>query len=67
MDLFQSKLSKSEWCEIEKPVNEKEINIINIIKQGWYNPEYKVNNTTTIASYIKIAYNDTIDYFIYDI
>jgi hypothetical protein len=67
MDLFQTKLSKSEWIGIEKPVNEKEMNVMNIIKNGWINPTYKSNDTKTIASYIKIAYNDTIDYFIYDI
>ena len=67
MDLFQTKLSKSEWIGIEKPVNEKEMNVMNIIKNGWINPTYKSNDTKTIASYIKIAYNDIIDYFIYDI
>ena len=67
MELSQCKLTKSEWIGIEKPLSSSEILIMNIIKNGWHDPLYNINDTPTIASYIKIDYSDAVDYFIYDI
>uniref|UniRef100_A0A6C0BRS9 Uncharacterized protein n=1 Tax=viral metagenome TaxID=1070528 RepID=A0A6C0BRS9_9ZZZZ len=66
MEFKHSKLSKSEWCGIEIPVSTKESYVIDIIKNGWRDRSYKINNTPTIASYMKITYTDTLDYFIFD-
>lgn len=67
MELSQCKLTKTEWNGIEKPLTPSELLITNIIKNGWNDPAYIINNTPTIASYIKIDYSPSVDYFIYDI
>ena len=65
MDLTQRKLSKSEWDGIEIPVNKDELEILQLIVNGFSNIQLKVNNTNSIFTQLKIEYNDQIEEFLY--
>ena len=65
MDLSQNKLTKKEWNSIEKPVDKNELNIINLIKNGFSDTNLTYNSTLTLLSYLKITFNKNIDLFIY--
>ena len=65
MDLTQRKLSKSEWDGIEIPVNKDELEILQLIVNGFSNVQLKVNNTNSIFTQLKIEYNDQIEEFLY--
>ena len=43
MDLNQSKLTKSEWESIERPVDKDEMKIIKLISNGFHNTDIKYN------------------------
>lgn len=65
MDLKQRKLSKSEWDGIEIPVHKNEIEILNLIVNGFSNVNLKVNKTDSIFTHLKIEYNSQIEEFLY--
>jgi len=65
MDLNQTKLSKSEWETIEKPVSENEKEVLTMIVEGFHEPNIKKNKTQTFISYTKIEKNSEIEYFIF--
>lgn len=65
MDLKQRKLSKSEWESIEIPVSKDEIEILQLITNGFTNVHLKVNKTDSIFTYLKIEYNSQIEEFLY--
>ena len=65
MNLHQSKLTKSEWESIEKPVHTKEKEILNLIIEGFHFPNIKKNDTQTFLNYTKIDKSPEIEYFIY--
>ena len=65
MDLTQRKLSKSEWDGIEIPVNKDELEILQLIVNGFTNVQLKVNNTNSIFTQLKIEYNEQIEEFLY--
>ena len=44
MDLKQRKLNKSEWNSIEVSVSKQEIDILDMIIKGYYDPNIRVNN-----------------------
>ena len=50
----QSKLTKMEWEGIEVPLPKEELDILNLIKNGWKNSNIVKNNTDTIFNYSKI-------------
>ena len=54
MDFTQSKLTKYEWKMTEVPVIESEIQILNLIKTGFYNINYKYNSHLSLFNYLKI-------------
>jgi hypothetical protein len=64
MDFRQSKLSKNEWISIEKPVDMKEKNILDIIVKGYMFPDYKVNLYHVISEIVKLEHPEK-DYYIY--
>jgi hypothetical protein len=65
MDLKQRKLSKSEWESIEIPVSKDEIEVLQLITNGFTNVHLKVNKTDSIFTYLKIEYNSQIEEFLY--
>lgn len=64
MDFIQSKLSKNEWESIEKPVDDKEKKILDIIIKGYNDPDYSVELFLTIGNVIKLDHDEK-DYYIY--
>jgi hypothetical protein len=65
MDLKQRKLSKSEWESIEIPVAKNEIEILQLIKNGYSNVNIKINKTDSLFTYLKIEYSTQIEEFLY--
>ena len=65
MDLYQSKLSRAEWETIEKPVSDAEKKILQLIIDGYHNPDIKTNDSQTFLSYTKIENSPEIHYFIF--
>ena len=64
MDYHQSKLTKNEWISIEKPVDHKEKTILEMIKKGFTDPEYKIHTHFVISELIKLDHPEK-DYYIY--
>ena len=65
MDLKQRKLSKSEWISIEIPVAKSEIEILQLIKNGYSDVNIKINKTDSLFTYLKIEYSTQIEEFLY--
>uniref|UniRef100_A0A6C0ETF8 Uncharacterized protein n=1 Tax=viral metagenome TaxID=1070528 RepID=A0A6C0ETF8_9ZZZZ len=60
----QSKLSKNEWTSIEKSVDNKEKQILELIVKGYNDPSYSVDLYFTMEQVIKLEHPDK-DYYIY--
>ena len=54
MDFKQRKLTKSEWESIEVPVSADEIEILNLINDGYSNVNIKYNKTNSLFTFLKI-------------
>ena len=54
MDLSQKKLTKEEWCALEVPVPDNEAKILNMIYNGWENPEIFYNTSQSLISVVKL-------------
>ena len=66
MDLKQRKLNRSEWDSIEIPVPKAEIDILNMIVQGYHDVNIRINNNNSIFSYLKIEFSEKIEDYIYN-
>jgi len=66
MDFKQRKLTKAEWESIEKPILEKEIEILNLITRGFNNINIRINNNISLFNYLKIDYNSAIEEFLFN-
>jgi hypothetical protein len=66
MDLYQRKLSKSEWDSIEIPVSEEEITILKLITQGFSDTHIRTNKTNSLISFLKIEYTQQMEDFLYN-
>ena len=64
MDFRQSKLSKNEWISIEKPVDIKEKNVLDMIVKGYFTPDYKIHLHHVISEVVKLEHSEK-DYYIY--
>lgn len=64
MDYRQSKLSKNEWISIEKPVDNKEKDVLEMIVKGYSLPDYKVHLHHVISEVVKLEHPEK-DYYIY--
>ena len=64
MDYRQSKLSKNEWISIEKPVDNKEKDVLEMIVKGYSFPEYKLHLHHVISEVVKLEHSEK-DYYIY--
>lgn len=65
MDLNQSKLSRDEWNNIEKPINPSDLKIVEMIINGYNDITIKMNNSLSLLNYLKITNTDSIDLFVY--
>ena len=54
MDLRQVKLTKDEWDFLEKPVSNKEMEILKLLFKSRKNINIFDNKSLTIASYMKL-------------
>ena len=63
MDYRQSKLTKNEWISIEKPVDMKEKNVLDMIVKGYSNPDYNMNLHHVISDVVKLEHPEK-DYYI---
>ena len=61
----QSKLSKAEWENCEKPVSLEEKRILHLIRDGYHNVNIKYNDNQSIAQYMKIEHTPEIEVFLY--
>jgi hypothetical protein len=66
MDLKQRKLSKSEWDTIEIPVSQAEIEVLQLITQGYSNVNVKINKTNSLFTFLKIECNAQNEDFLYN-
>jgi hypothetical protein len=65
MDLKQRKLAKSEWDGIEIPVSKDELEILQLIVQGYSNPNIRVNKTDSLFTHLKMEYSSSIEEFLF--
>jgi len=65
MDLKQRKLSKSEWDSIEIPVSASELEILQLINDGFENVNICRNKTCSLFTYLKIEYDRQIEEYLY--
>jgi len=61
MDLNQQRLSKTEWLNIETPISETELNILNLIVEGYTNINIRKNDTLSLLSHMKMDYSVEIE------
>jgi hypothetical protein len=66
MDLQQLKLSKAEWQSIEVPVSDVEKNILTLITRGYNNVNIRHNINSSLISYLKIDYSETMEDYLYN-
>ena len=66
MDLQQRKLNKSEWDSIEISVPKSEMDILNMIIQGYHNVNVKINNNLSIFTFLKIEYSEKMEDYLYN-
>ena len=67
MNLNQIKLSKSEWNAIEVPVSDKELSVLQIIKNGYQNVNIKHNDSLSLFSFLKIEHSAEMEDHLYNI
>ena len=61
MDLSQKKLSKSEWASVEVPVDEHEKSVLQLILQGYRNPDICMNRNLSLYDYLKMPVSEEMD------
>jgi hypothetical protein len=66
MDLKQRKLNKAEWDAIEKAVSQEEMNVLNMIMQGYHDVNVKINNHLSIFTFLKIEYSEKMEDYLYN-
>ena len=66
MDLNQRKLTKSEWESIEVPVSKSELEILQLIIDGFDNVNIRVNNNKSLFMYLKIEYSEKVEEYVYN-
>ena len=66
MDLQQRKLKKSEWDSIEISVSKTELDILNMIMQGYHDVNVKINNNNSIFTFLKIEFSEKMENYLYN-
>lgn len=65
MDLNQNKLTRDEWNSIERPINQEDLRIVEMIMNGYDDVNIKINNSLSLLNYLKISNNESVDLFVY--
>jgi len=65
MNFQQTKLTKTEWEGCEIPVCDEEKQILNLIRTGYKNVNYKYNNNLSLITFIKIQNTPEIENYLY--
>jgi hypothetical protein len=65
MDLSQKKLSKSEWASVEVSVSDSEKQVLELITEGFDNPNICKNATITLALLMKIEINPGLEHYLF--
>ncbi len=65
MDFSQNKLSKHEWDGLEKPVSDSEKYILNLIVNGFHNPNICENKNVSLFQFIKTEKSEEMEYYLY--
>ena len=65
MDLNQSKLTKSEWQNLEISVSEDEKRILKLIVDGYDNINIRYNDNDSLISTMKIEYTPEIETYLF--
>tara|TARA_B100000424_G_scaffold115071_2_gene86790 strand:+ start:11925 stop:14348 length:2424 start_codon:yes stop_codon:yes gene_type:complete len=60
MDLNQSKLTKTEWDFTELPVNDKEYEILKLIKEGFHNVNLIQNKNQSMICFLRLEPSESI-------
>jgi hypothetical protein len=66
MDLKQRKLNKSEWDSIEISVSPAELDVLNLIIEGYNNVHIRVNHNLSIFGFLKIDYSEKMEDYLYN-
>ena len=66
MDLQQRKLKKSEWDSIEISVSKTELDVLNMIMQGYHDVNVKINNNNSIFTFLKIEFSEKMENYLYN-
>ena len=67
IELFQTKLTKSEWDYTEIPESEEELEILELIKKGYSNVNIKYNNSKSLIGLLKTSNTEEIMKYLYNI
>jgi len=65
LSLIQTKLTRAEWDNIEIPVSTEEKEILQLIIDGYSNPNIKFNKKTSMFSFTKIEPTEQNEQFLY--
>jgi len=65
MDLTQTKLTKTEWNNVEIPVSDDEKRVLQLIKNGYEDVDIRLNINQSIFQVIKIEVNSENELFLY--
>lgn len=65
MDLTQTKLTKTEWNNVEIPVSDDEKRVLQLIKNGYEDVNIRLNINHSIFQVIKIEINSENELFLY--
>ena len=57
MDLKQQKLTAEEWESLEKPVEDSEMRILKLIKNGFDDVNVSYNDTQSLITYVRASEN----------
>jgi hypothetical protein len=66
MDLKQRKLNRSEWNSIEISVSKAEIDILQMIIQGYSDVNVRINYNNSIFTFLKIEYSEKMEDYLFN-
>lgn len=65
MILDQHKLTKSEWENVERPIDSEEKKIVDMIINGFHDPNIRCNYTISLMCHLKVASTPEMEEFLY--
>jgi hypothetical protein len=65
MDLTQSKLTKSEWINVEIKVGENELTILELINSGFEDINIRINKNLSLFQMMKIEFSEENECYLY--